>query len=51
MIRFAVIGSGGIAAKHAQAIAAIPGAYLARVWHLLRSREHDNEVGESCWGM
>lgn len=32
MIRFAIIGSGGIAAKHAQAIAAVPGAQLAAVW-------------------
>ncbi len=32
MIRFAIIGSGGIAAKHAQAIAAVPGAKLAAVW-------------------
>jgi predicted dehydrogenase len=32
MIRFAIIGSGGIAAKHAQAIAAVPGAELAAVW-------------------
>lgn len=31
-IRFAIIGSGGIASKHAQAIAAIPGAHLAAVW-------------------
>lgn len=32
MIRFAIIGSGGIAAKHAQAIAAVPGAEIAAVW-------------------
>jgi predicted dehydrogenase len=31
-VRFAIIGSGGIAAKHAQAIAAVPGAELAAVW-------------------
>jgi len=31
-IRFAIIGSGGIAAKHAQAIAAVPGAELVAVW-------------------
>jgi UDP-N-acetyl-2-amino-2-deoxyglucuronate dehydrogenase len=31
-IRFAIIGSGGIAAKHAQAIDAIPGAKLVAVW-------------------
>ena len=31
-IRFAIIGSGGIADKHAQAIAAVPGAKLAAVW-------------------
>jgi predicted dehydrogenase len=31
-IRFAIIGSGGIAAKHAQAIAAVPGARLVAVW-------------------
>lgn len=31
-IRFAIIGSGGIAAKHAQAIAAIPDAKLVAVW-------------------
>lgn len=31
-IRFAIIGSGGIAAKHAQAIAAISGAKLVAVW-------------------
>ena len=31
-VRFAIIGSGGIAAKHAQAIAAVPGAHLAAVW-------------------
>jgi len=32
MTNFAIIGSGGIAAKHAQAIATIPGARLAAVW-------------------
>jgi predicted dehydrogenase len=32
MIRFAIVGSGGIASKHAQAIAAVPGAQLAAVW-------------------
>ena len=32
MIRFAIIGSGSIADKHAQAIAAAPGAELAAVW-------------------
>jgi len=32
MINFAIIGSGGIAAKHAQAIAAVSGAQLAAVW-------------------
>jgi len=31
-IRFAIIGSGGIAAKHAQAIAAVPGAKLVAIW-------------------
>lgn len=31
-IRFAIIGSGGIAAKHAQAIAAVQGAKLVAVW-------------------
>jgi predicted dehydrogenase len=31
-LRFAIIGSGGIAATHAQAIAAVPGAELAAVW-------------------
>ncbi len=31
-LRFAIIGSGAIAAKHAQAIAAVPGAQLAAVW-------------------
>ena len=31
-IRFAIIGSGSIAEKHAQAIAAVPGAKLIAVW-------------------
>lgn len=31
-IRFAIIGSGGIAAKHAQAIAAVPDAELVAIW-------------------
>lgn len=31
-VRFAIIGTGGIAAKHAQAIAAVPGAKLVVVW-------------------
>jgi len=31
-IRFAIIGSGGIATKHAQAIAAVQGAELVAVW-------------------
>jgi len=31
-IRFAIIGSGAIASKHAQAIAAVPGAELVAVW-------------------
>lgn len=48
-IRFAIIGSGGIAAKHAQAISAIPGAKLVAVWGqipeqgLAFAREHDAE--------
>jgi len=48
-IRFAIIGSGGIAAKHAQAIAAIPGAQLVAVWGqmpeqgLAFAREHGAE--------
>lgn len=32
MISFAIIGTGAIARKHAQAIAAVPGARLAAVW-------------------
>ena len=31
-VRFAIIGSGGIAEKHAQAIAAVPDAKLVAVW-------------------
>jgi len=31
-VRFAIIGTGSIAAKHAQAIASVPGAILVAVW-------------------
>lgn len=31
-VRFAIIGTGGIAAKHAQAIASLPGAEVGWVW-------------------
>ena len=31
-VRFAIIGSGGVAALHAKAIAAVPGAHLSAVW-------------------
>ena len=31
-IRFAIVGSGAIASKHAQAMAAVPDASLVAVW-------------------
>lgn len=43
MIRFAIIGSGAIAEKHAAAIAAVPGAELAAVWS--RSKDRAAEFG------
>jgi UDP-N-acetyl-2-amino-2-deoxyglucuronate dehydrogenase len=48
-IRFAIIGSGGIAAQHARAIGAVPGARLVAVWGQIPyqasafAREHEAE--------
>ncbi len=46
-IRFAIVGTGGIASKHAQAIAATPGAEVGWVWGVDpdRSRAFADSIG------
>ena len=52
IIRFAIIGSGGVAVKHAQAIASISGAKLVVVWgqHTEKGRAFAKEYGAEFEG-